>query len=101
MRLNDFLSSNQSELLVLCNCSVSPDPYEKCLPYIKFVKSNLDSVLVYMDSNFGLVVEGSTELLYIYIEAFKFTSGDVGQHHHSDRSIGGKNNIWPFVESSD
>jgi hypothetical protein len=100
-RLNDFLASDQIETTVFCDTEGSPEPYDKFLSYIKFTKSNAGSVSVILDSNFGVVVGGSTELLSQYIEAFNFPVGAEGHHKHPDFSISGKNNIWPFVECSD
>ncbi|MCU7807999.1 MAG: hypothetical protein KZQ73_09065 [Candidatus Thiodiazotropha sp. (ex Semelilucina semeliformis)] len=81
----------------------NPEPYSEFLPYLELSKTE-GKILVIFSEDRGLVITGSYANLLKYLEAFKFSSDEDGNHHHPEFELVNENSLsmgglWPFIEA--
>jgi hypothetical protein len=102
-QLVEFTESEKKIIKLLAIVRGNPEPYSEFLPYIELSKTE-GKILVKFTKDRGLVITGSTENLIKYIEAFRFSSEEDGNHHHPEFVLMNENSfsvggLWPFVEA--
>ncbi|MCG7990618.1 MAG: hypothetical protein JAY98_03670 [Candidatus Thiodiazotropha lotti] len=101
--LVEFTESEKQKVKINAIVKGNPEPYSEFLPYIELSKSE-GKVLVRFSEDRGLVITGSTAYLIKYIEAFRFSSDEDGNHHHPEFELVNENSfsmggLWPFIEA--
>lgn len=83
-RLNTFLASAEAQLFVPADTTGSPAPYASLLKGVHFEKG-AGPILVTLEPNLGLRVNGSVENLAVWCSHFSFpVDATEGNHHHPE-----------------
>lgn len=101
--LVEFTGSEKQDIKISAIVKGNPEPYTEFLPYIELSKTE-GKILVKFSEERGLVITGSTANLIKYIEAFRFSSDENGNHHHPEFELVNENSfsmggLWPFIEA--
>jgi hypothetical protein len=102
--LVEFTGSKKQKIKINGIVKGNPEPYSEFLPYIELSKTK-GKILVIFREDRGLVITGSTANLLKYIEAFRFSSDEDGNHHHPEFELVNENSfsmggLWPFIEAN-
>ncbi len=82
-KLVEFTESDKQKVKINAIVKGNPKPYSEFLPYFELSKSE-GKVLVKFSEDRGLLITGSTANLIKYIEAFRFSVNEDGNHHHPE-----------------
>jgi hypothetical protein len=101
--LVEFAGSEKQKIKINAIVKGNPEPYSEFLPYVELSKTE-GKILVIFSADRGLAITGSTANLLKYIEAFRFSSDEDGNHHHPELELVNENSfsmggLWPFIEA--